>query len=248
MLNMSRFRFSTREIGSVKVYDLEGDPSQENVQDIAWKIQRSIRRHRLQRVILNVQRVHSLDDLAVRKLVAAFLRPQRSAIYGASSSLSHQLEGTYLPKNMKLCPTEREIAEDLGPFLFHKEEIGHVLGYQKDHPASGETPGMDIERRRSKRMHVAIPLELTLSPEGKPPILTQGISTNISEGGIFVEYLDLNALDAIEALDPLEGIKAEIQIHPSGNFPEEYHLEGLVQRKEQRKRGIGLAVQFLEQF
>lgn len=241
---MSRFRFSTREIGSVKVYDLEGDPTQENVQEIAWKIQRSIRRHRFQRVILNVQRVHSLDELEARKLIAAFLRPQRSVIYGASELLQHQFEETYLPKNMRVCRTEKEIAEDLGPFLFHKDEIGHVLGSQQDHPVEGIAPGMDVEKRRSKRMHVAIPLEMALFPEGKESFRTRAISTNISEGGIFVEYLDLNALEAIALLDPVEGVRAEIKIHPSGNFPEEYHLEGIVRRKEKRKKGLGLAVQF----
>ena len=241
---MSRFRFSTREIGSVRVYDLEGTPTQENVQEIAWKIQRSIRRHRLQRVILNLQRIGTLDELAVRKLMAAFLRPQRSAIYGASDLLLHQLEDSYLPKNVKVCPTEKEIAEDLGPFLFHKEEYGHVLGEQNDHFAQGESSGMAMEKRRAKRMHVAIPLEVTLHGDGKAPIRANGIATNISEGGVFLEYLDLNALEAIEALEPIEGVRAEIQIHPSGNFPEEYHMEGKVRRKEKRKRGIGLAVQF----
>lgn len=241
---MGRLRFTTRDIGSVKVYDLEGDPSQESVQDVAWRIQRSIRRHRLQRVILNMQKIKTLDELGLRKLVAAFLRPQRSAIYGASDLVTHQLDETYLPKNVRVCPTEKEIAEDLGPFLFHKDEMGHVLGHEEDRPADGSGPGKEMERRRSKRMHVAIPLEMTLYPKGRDPITTRAISTNISEGGIFVEYLDLDALKAVEKLEPAEAVPVEIQIHPSGNFPEEYHLSGIIQRKEIRKRGLGIAVKF----
>lgn len=240
---MSRLRFMTREIGSVRIYDLLGDPSQDSLQEVAWRIQKSIRRHRIQRVILNLQRIKSLDELGVRKLVAAFLRPQKSAIYGASGSLTHQLEGTYLPKNMKICPTEKEVAEDLGPFLFEKEDVGHVLG-EKDRTEEGRGPGADLERRRSKRMHVAIPLEMTLHPQGKDIVVTKGISTNISEGGMFVEYLDLDAVQAIEGMDPVDGIKVDIRIFPSGNFPEEYNLEGIIQRREARKKGFGLAVQF----
>lgn len=242
---MTRLRVSTREIGSVKVFDLTGDPNQESLQEVAWRIQRSIRRHRLQRVILNVQKIKSLDEMGVRKLVAAFLRPQRSAIYGASTSVLHQFDETHLPKNVRICPTEKEIAEDLGPFLFHKEERGHILG-EKDRSETGYAPGKDMERRRAKRMHVAIPLEMTLYPNGAPPVVTCAISTNISEGGIFVEYLDLDALEAVEKLNPIERVRVEIQIHPSGNFPEEYHLEGVIQRKEVRKKGIGLAVRFTE--
>jgi len=232
-----------REIGSVKVFDLIGEPSQDTLQEVAWKIQRSIRRHRLQRVILNLQKIKSLDELEIRKLVAAFLRPQRSAIYGATGALMHKFEETYLPHNIKLCPTEKEVAEDLGPFLFEKDEMGNILG-EKDRPEDGSRPGSDLERRRAKRMHVAIPLELTLHPKGKDPIATRAIATNISQGGIFVEYLDLDALKTIEALDSVEAVPVEIQIHPSSNFPEEYHLEGVIRRKEVHKRGLGLAVQF----
>ena len=240
---MSRLHVVTREIGSVTVYDLLGEPSQESLQEVAWKIQKSIRRHRTQRVILNVQKIRSLDELGIRKLVAAFIRPQRSAIYGASGNLAHQFEGSYLPRNVRICPTEKEVAEDLGPFLFHKEEIGRILGSEDRVPA-GNGVGKQMERRRSKRMHVAIPLEMTLQPSGKGSFMTRGIATNISQGGIFVEYLDLDALKAAEELDPAEGVPVEIQIRPSGNFPEEYHLEGVIRRKESRKRGLGFAVHF----
>lgn len=241
---MSRLRFTTRDIGTVKVFDLLGEPNQEALQEVAWKIQRNIRRHRLQRVILNVQKIKSLDELGVRKLVAAFLRPRKSAIYGASEALRHQLEDTYLPNNIKLCSTEKEVAEDFGPFLLQKEEMGNVLG-EEDHPENGARTGKELERRRSKRMHVAIPLEVTICPKGQGIIVTRAISTNISEGGIFVEYLDLDALKLVEQLNPVERIPVEIQIHPSTNFPEEYHLEGMIRRREARRGGLGLAIQFV---
>ncbi len=240
---MSRLRVSSREIGNVKVFDLLGDPDLESLQDAAWKIQRSIRRHRLQRVILNLQKIKSLDELGIRKLVAAFIRPQRSVIFGASKLLTSQLEDTYLPRTMRICPTEKEVAEDFGPFLFHKDELGKVLG-ENERRNGGGGPGIALERRRSKRMHVAIPLELTLYPQGKEERASRAIATNISEGGIFVEFLDLDFLEAIEKLEPLENTRVSVQIHPSGNFPEEYQLEGIVRRKEVRKHGLGLAVEF----
>lgn len=241
---MSRLHYTTREIGSVSVFDLLGEPAQESLQEVAWRMQRSIRRHRLQRVILNVQKIKFLDELGVRKLVAAFLRPQKSAIYGASDTLTLQFEGTYLPENIRLCRTEKEIAEDFGPFLFHKDELGHILG-NEDHTAGGDGIGMKMEKRRSKRMHVAIPLDIMLKPDAKPVIHSKGISTNISEGGIFVEFLDLDTLKEVEKFDPADGVGAEIQIHPSENFPQEYHLEGVVQRRELRKHGLGLAIRFV---
>ena len=240
---MSRLKVSTREIGNVKVFDLLGDPDQESLMDVAWKIQRSIRRHRLQRVILNVQKVKNLDEISIRRLIAAFIRPQRSVIFGASEELTSSFEETYLPKNVRLCPTEKEVAEDFGPFLFHKDELGNVLGEAERH-LNGEGGGLEFERRRSKRMHVAIPLDFTLLSEGQPPIRTRAISTNVSDGGIFVEFLDLDALKRIAEIEKIERMKVAIDIHPSENFPEDYHLEGEIRRKEERKHGLGLAIKF----
>ena len=244
---MSKLRCTTREIGSVRVFDLQGEPNQELLQEIVFKIQRNIRRHRLQRVILNVQKIKSLDELSVRKLIAAFLRPRKSAIYGASDLLTHQLEDSYLPGNIKICPTEKEVAEDLGPFLLQREEMGKILG-EKDHMDEGQRVGKELERRRSKRMHVAIPLEITLYPDGKESFMTRGISTNISEGGIFVEYLDLDALDKIENMDFVDKTAVDIQILPSNNFPESYQLQGLIRRRDVRRGGRGLAIEFTGSF
>lgn len=240
---MSKLKVSTREIGSVHVFDLEGDPTQGTLQEIAWKIQRNIRRFRLQRVILNLQMIHSLDSLGLRKLVAACIRPQRSLIYGASDEITHFLQEGYLPRNMRVCASEKEVAEDFGPFLLEKEKDKEfdldVKGLGK------ESIGAAIEKRRAKRMHVAIPLELKIFPAKGEPLTTRAIATNISEGGLFAEYLDLEVAQKIETFDPLQCLKVGIRIFPSTNFPEEFRLEGKISRIELRKKQLGVGVQFV---
>ncbi|MBI3316981.1 MAG: PilZ domain-containing protein [Candidatus Omnitrophica bacterium] len=240
---MSKLKVSTREIGSVCVFDLEGDPTQESLQEIAWKIQRNIRRHRLQRVILNLQRLPSLDPLGVRKLLAACIRPQKSLIFGASRNVTTFLESTYLPHNVKICQSEKEVAEDLGPFLLEKEK---EKTFPMETSKQGSVhPGHEVERRRSKRMHVALPIDFKIFVEnGKTPIETRAIATNISEGGLFAEYIDLEAAQKIEALVNPAGLKVSIHVFPSANFPEEYQLDGKINRIELRKKQLGLAVEF----
>ncbi len=239
---MKKLKVSTREIGSVRVFDLEGSPTQETLQEIAWKIQSNIRRHRLQRIILNLQQLPILDDLGLRKLLAACIRPQRSLIYGVSDEMGHFLEDTYIPRNVHICPSEKEVAEQLGPFLLEKER-DKSIPFDSEQPVQ-ESVGYQMERRRSRRMHVAIPLELTFLTKEGESIVTQAIATNISEGGLFAEYLDLEAADKIQGLNSLEGLKTEIRIFPSANFPEEYHVTGKIKRKDLRKRQLGLAVEF----
>ena len=106
--------------------------------------------------------------------------------------------------------------------------------------------GYQIERRRSKRMHVALPVILKIETPEKI-IETRAIATNISEGGLFAEYLDLETAHQIEKLDPLRGLKVSVQIFPSANFPEEYHLEGEISRNEWRKKQLGLGIQFVSE-
>lgn len=239
---MSKLKVSVREIGSVCVFDLEGSPTQDTVQEIAWKIQRSIRRHRLQRIILNLQRLTSLDPLGLRKLIAACIRPRQSLIFGVSEQLAHAFEETYLPRNVRICHDEKEVAEDLGPFLLDKHQPAEDLQLPLMHRE--DTVGYQLERRRSKRMHVAIPLELAIVDSKGKTLTTRAIATNISEGGLFAEYLDLESAHQIDQLDSLAGCKVEIRIFPSANFPEEYHLQGNILRKELRKKQLGLAVRF----
>ncbi len=238
---MSKLKVSTREIGSVCVFDLIGDPTQEDLQEVAWKIQRSIRRHRLQRVILNLQMIPSIEPLGLRKLMAACIRPQRSLIFGVSETLAHGLEETYVPRNVRICNSEKEVAEDFGPFLLEKDAA--QIGLKEPDADLHESPGYQLERRRSKRMHVALPIDLKIFA-GEKVLMTHAIATNISEGGLFAEYLDLHTAEMLEKLEPFENLKVEILIFPSVNFPEEYHLQGIIRRREMRKKQLGIGVEF----
>ena len=240
---MSKFHYSTREIAGVSVFDLKGEPTFESVQDVTWKIQKSIRRHRLQQIILNFQQAGSMDSIGLRRLLTVCLRPKHSVIYGASPEIVHCLEDGYLSSRVEICGDEKAVAESFGPFLFDKDA-------EKKIPAKGvmrpkESIGYQFEARRSHRMHVAIPLELTIMPAKEEAIVTKAIATNISEGGLFAEYLNLDVAHKVNDLEPIESLPVEIHVFPSANFPEEYHLKGKVRRKELRKEQLGLGVEFV---
>lgn len=240
---MSKLKLTMRDIGGVRIYDLEGEPTQETLQDIAWKIQKNIRRHRLQRVIINLQRLPTLEPLGARKIVAACIRPQRSLIFGASRNVAIHFESTYMPHNVRLCPSEKEVAEDLGPFLLERNLHQH---FESDsQPENGDPAGQQMERRRSKRMHVALPLTLLLEFPGGERVETKAIATNISEHGLFAEYLDLETSARLDAFAELLGQQVLITVNASANFPEEYQLKGIIRRKDLRKNQLGLGIEFI---
>ncbi len=241
---MAKLRLRTRAIGAVNVFDLEGMPTEEALQDIANKIQKKIRRHRMQRVILNLQNVESLEPIALRKLLAACLRPKRSLIYGASTETVQMMRDVYMPNNVLICETEAEVAEDLGPFLLEKGRDKEIARENPD--LTQESIGHQVERRRSKRMHVAMPVIFTIHAPSGEAIETRAIITNISEGGMFSEYLDLQQAERIAGLESVEGLRVEITIPPCANFPEEYHVSGVITRREIRKKQLGLGIRFVE--
>jgi hypothetical protein len=240
---MSKFHYSTREIAGVSVFDLKGEPTFETVQDVSWKIQKSIRRHRLQRIILNFQQSGTLDAIGLRRILTVCLRPKHSVIYGASADVVQCIEDTYLSSKVDICNDEKSVAESFGSFLFDKDVDKKIPARESLRPQ--DSIGYQLEQRRSHRMHVAIPLEITLMPSQGQKITTRAIATNISEGGLFAEYLDLETAHTINALDPVEGVPAEMYVFPSANFPDEYHLKGMIRRKELRKEQLGLGIEFV---
>ena len=241
---MSKFHYSTREIGGVAVFDLKGDPTFETVQEVSWKIQKNIRCHHFHQIILNFKGAGPMDTIELRNLMTVCIRPKHSVIYGAPKEMSRFLEDNCFSGKVDICADEKEVAESFGPFLFDKDPDKRYLDAgAKTHK---ESLGYQLESRRSHRMHVAIPIELRLTSPTREVVTTKAIATNISEGGLFVEYLDLEAAKKIIAMEPIENLPVEIHIFASANFPDEYHVAGKIRRQETRKEQFGFGIEFQE--
>ncbi|HOW87446.1 MAG TPA: PilZ domain-containing protein [Candidatus Omnitrophota bacterium] len=241
---MNKFHYSTREIGGVAVFDLKGAPTFESVQEVAWKIQKNIRRHHFHQIILNFKEAGPMDTIELRRLLTVCIRPKHSVIYGASPDMAHFLEENCFSGKVDICADEKEVAESFGPFLFDKDPDKRYL--DKGAKTTRESLGYQLESRRSHRMHVAIPLELRITSPQNEIVTTKAIATNISEGGMFVEYLDLESAGKITRMEPVENLPVEIHIFKSANFPDEYHVAGRIRRKEIRKEQLGLGIEFQE--
>ncbi|MFZ5802559.1 MAG: PilZ domain-containing protein [Candidatus Omnitrophota bacterium] len=241
---MKQLKVSTREIGAVGIFDLDGHTTEATVQDAAHKIERMIRRRRMQRVILNLKHTDGLDPIGVRRLMAACLRPHDSLIYGASQELAGILADTHVPQNVTLCQKEEEVAEYLGPYLMEKSREKKIV--RESSSIREESVGHALERRRAKRMHVAIPVELMIRDAGGREVRARAITTNISEGGLFAEFLDLDEAEKVWPLTERADYKTEMTLLPCANFPEKYCVTGQVIRWEMKKKQIGLAVKFDE--
>jgi len=233
-----------REIGEVGVFDLKGTPNFELVQEVVGKIQKNIKRHHYHQIILNFKEAGPLVDRELRSLLTVCIRPKRSLVYGAPPEMSFFLKENFFSGKVDVCSNEKEVAECFGPYLFDKDPEKRYLDPNTKN--TFQSLGYQLERRRSHRMHVALPLELKIERLDGEILSTRAIATNISEGGMFVEYLDLASAAKIDVIQPIEGILLQIHIFPSANFPDEYHVTGRVTRKEMRKEQLGLGIEFYE--
>ena len=229
-----------RRIGSVQVFDLSGVLTGEELDPIIQKIEQVIQRKKLRRVILNLQKVNTIDEIALRKVIACLLRPQRSLIFAPDESIRSLFRNTHLPTSVKLCKDEEEVAEAFGSFLFLKDKMFQVpIDETQPQPKD-----YGLERRRSKRIRVAIPIRLSFQMKDGSTLATKAIATNVSQGGIFAEFLDLDAPE-YSKMQGLEQARVSISIPANETFKEEIAIPGKIARFELLKKQYGIAIQFL---
>ena len=233
-------KLEQRQIGRVHVFDLFGSLTGERSYEVIEKIDHTIQKKKLKRVIVNLQEVQELDELAVRKIIASLIRPQKSLLYCADEKLRAFFQNGYLPHNVKLCANDTEIAESVGSFLFEKDKD---IGLPKEQETFKNEYG--LERRRRKRIRVAIPIQIEFETKEGKKIYSKAIATNISQGGIFAEYLDLDSSLEVSQISDLESNKVLVIVPANENFPEEVRIPGCVKRIELAKRQVGMGIQFV---
>ena len=229
-----------RKLGNVQVFDLIGALVGEELDSVIQKIEQTIHRKKLRRVIMNLQKVQSMDEIALRKITAVLLRPQRSLIFVPDGTCRSLFVGTHLPGNVKLCKNEEEVANAFGSFLFVKDKMFEVP-VDETQPKNGST---GLERRREKRIRVAIPIEMRLKKKDGSDFLVKAIATNVSIGGLFAEFLDLDSPD-YATMQEFQGTQIMIYAPPNNTFKESMTVPGKILRFELLKKQYGIAVQFV---
>src|SRR3989338_3354644 len=126
MIHAETAHIGLRKIGRVQVFDIMGVLKGEELYDVIEKIEQTIQKKKLRRVILNLQKAVSMDEVAVRRLAACLLRPQKSLIYAPGDWCREAFQSSYLSPNIKLCKNEEEVAEAFGSFLFVKDKTYQV--------------------------------------------------------------------------------------------------------------------------
>jgi hypothetical protein len=220
---ISKTEIHKRRIGSVVIFDLFGDLTDGEIDMIKDFIERNIQRGGHRNVILNVQNVKHVDQLALRKMLVPLERPHRKAIFSASNEILEAFFDTYLPEKMVVCRNEAEISDTFGIYLLEKDKFI-----------------FKGERRKSRRIEVALPVTFNVqTPAGN--VSTRALITNLSEGGLFAEYLDLAGALEIRNLRDIRNLPVTAVFRsPLASEDQTFGVEVLRVEVTSRQTGVAL--------
>lgn len=215
-----------RKIGSVIIFDVLGELTDSEVDALKDFMERNIQRGGFRNVILNTQHISAIDELAVRKLLVPLERPHRKAVFFQSPEIKEQFERAYLPEKTVLCQNEKEISSTFGLYLLERDKF-IFRG----------------ERRRNHRIEVAVSINMEIDVNAHECLSSKALITNLSDGGCYIQYLDLDAALLIRDVRDVRTKPARCSfIMPETGEETRHNVEIL--RVEVSNRQTGVALKF----
>ena len=218
-------QISRRRIGSVVILDIKG----ELVGPWALKARDNIAQlmtDKIQNLIINLKELSTIDSLGV-KAIAENLNPAaRNALISGRISVTEMFSRLKVLNDLTVFNDEDDVID-----FFSKEFVETT---QHVH---------FTERRQHKRLKTAIPLEFWYDNAQGNKIVFKAIITDLSEGGLMAEYLDLETVDTFnQVLDPYDLKMLDLKI----KLPDHAHIyaSGKVLRTVITGDQLGLGIEF----
>ena len=218
-------QITRRRIGSVVILDIKG----ELVGPWALKAKDNIEKlltQNIHNLIINLKELSTVDSLGV-KAISENLNPQaRNALISWKISVMEMFSQLKALHDIKVFQDENAVID-----YFGKEFI-----------EDNQSPPF-TEKRVHKRLKTAIPLEFLYKDNNGQKIVFKAIITDLSEGGLFAEYLDLETVDNInKKLDPYDFKMLELKI----KLPQQDYIyaSGKVLRTVITGEQLGLGIEF----
>ncbi|MBU1864539.1 MAG: PilZ domain-containing protein [Candidatus Omnitrophica bacterium] len=217
-------QITRRRIGSVVIIDIKG----ELVGPWALKAKESIAQllsENIKNLIINIKELQTVDSLGVKAISENLHENSRNALISGKISVMEMFSRLNVLNNIKVFDDENGIIS-----FFGKEFV------ENNNPPF-------IEKRNYSRLNTAIPLEFYYNDSHEQMIVFKAIVTDLSEGGLFAEYLDLETVDTVnKRLDPYDLKMLELKIKlPHHDY---IYASGKVLRTIITGEQLGLGIEF----
>lgn len=219
-------QISRRRIGSVVILDIKG----ELVGPWALKARESISSlmsDDIPNLIINLKELGTVDSLGVKAISENLSSDSRNALICGRLSVMEMFERLKALHDIEVFEDENAVID-----FFGKEFVSPV-------------DELFEEKREHDRLKTAIPLEFTYTDVTEHQMAFKAIVTDLSRGGLFAEYLDLETFDnASKKIDPYDFKILDLKIKLPGH--DYIYAKGKVLRTVISGDQLGLGIEFYE--
>ena len=217
-----------RMIGKVNIFDLFGEVDGEWSNSIKEYMESYIKECNFKNVILNIQSVKRVNNKKALEILNILYLPKKAALYFDSQDIKDQFINGHNLKKITLCKSVTDILSLFGKELLERDKMINIP-----------------ERRNSIRLKTALSADIDFIDNNDHVIKTKAIVTNLSENGLFAEYLDMKSSIEIENLDYFKNLKLRINMqNPSLIKDDRLVRNGHILRIEFSGSQTGIALAF----
>ncbi len=225
MMKSANFpQLQKRRIGKLRIIDIKGDLIGPWAVKMKGEIHSIIESEKGNAIVINLKSLQAIDSLGVKAIVEELPAHQESGFLNGKLSVMEMVHSVPLPKEVHIFQNEDELIRYFGKHLVSDDV---------------ETS----EKRKYTRIHTALPLIFTCKGPKDETFRFQAVVTNLSEGGLFAEYLNLEDAAKSQALvNPYELKMLDLEIR----LPEEGAIlaKGKVVRRKLDGEQVGIGIEF----
>jgi len=223
-------QITNRSIGQVEIIDLKGDFVGPWAMKGRDEIQHFVEREKPKNLLINLKNVDSIDSLGVKAIVDNLDGDFKGGIVSGSYSVTEMFSRVEPPVRVQ----------------FFKDEEAVIEHFAEDLAKEGKGIPSVQEKRNYPRLRTALPLHFSYTKEDtQEQVVFHAIITNLSEGGLYAEYLDMNpGAENILQLNPYDFKMMDLEI----KFPNEQsiHVYGKVLRTDKEGEQLGIGIEFYQ--
>ena len=213
-----------RRIGKVQIIDVKGDLTGPWALKLKSELSAILKNEVQNAVIINLSLLRQIDSLGVKVLIESIGNRSECALLNGNLSVMDMVNTVSLPHGVSVLRNEDDLVQRFGKYLV------------SDKPS-------ESDKRKFARMHTALVLKFKCTDKKEKPLEFHAIVTNLSEGGLFAEYINIQDIERSQsAVNPFELQMLDLEV----KLPNKQSIFacGKVVRRKLDGEQVGIGMEF----
>jgi len=219
-------QMQVRRIGKVHVIDFRGEVAGPWAMRARQSLSHLLSNQMIENLLIDLRDLKTVDSLGAKAIIDPIGENTKCGLVAGRGSVMDMFQHIDLKDRVKILNSENDVLDFFGQeFVEQGKEL-------------------EAEKRAHQRIKTALPLEFSWTDEDGREIWFHAIVTDLSEGGLFAEYLDLAEAELVgQKIDPYDFKMLQLVVKLPGLG--ELHAKGKVVRTTWHDQ-IGLGIEFYQ--